>query len=112
MKTLLAVIAILASFSASAFNANIGYPISAARISLTGEVVAKIDCSSKNVSIVSSTSEIFSRHVRSNKSVICYKDSGQYSVTFNYSKGDGVKTNVLATQPNRFLIEPNKVDKA
>lgn len=110
MKKLIVAFALLASFSASAFNANIGYPVAAARISLTGKVVANIDCSKKNVEIVDSTSDIFSRHVNKNKSVICYRDSNNYHVVFNYSKGDGIKTNIIATQPSRFLIEPNKLE--
>lgn len=110
MKKIIIAFALLASFSASAFNANIGYPVAAARISLTGKVIANIDCSKKNVDIVDSTSDIFSRHVNKNKSVICYKDSGKYHVVFNYNKGDGIKTNIIATQPSRFLIEPNKLE--
>lgn len=110
MKKLIVAFALLASFSASAFNANIGYPVAAARISLTGKVVANIDCSKKNVEIVDSTSDIFNRHVNKNKSVICYKDSNNYLVVFNYSKVDGIKTNIIATQPSRFLTEPNKLE--
>lgn len=110
MKKLIIVAALLASFSASAFNVNIGYPVAAARISLAGKVVANIDCSKKNVEIVDSTSDIFSRHVNKNKSVICYNDSNKYHVVFNYNRGDGIRTNIISTQPSRFLIEPNKLE--
>lgn len=110
MKKLIVAFALLASFSASAFNANIGYPVAAARISLTGKVVANIDCATKEIEIHDSTNEIFTRHIKANKSVMCYKDDNVYNVTFKYERGSKVITNLLTTQPNRFLPKHNTVE--
>lgn len=110
MKKLIIVAALLASFSANAFNANIGYSIPAARISLTGEVNFTIDCATKEIEIHDSTNEMFTRHIKANKSVMCYKDDNVYNVTFKYERGSKVITNLLATQPNRFLPKHNTVE--
>lgn len=110
MKKLIIAAAFLASFSANAFNANIGYSIPAARISLTGEVNFTIDCATKEIEIHKSTNEMFTRHIKANKSVMCYKDNKVYHVTFKYERGNNVITNLIATQPNRFLPKHNTVE--
>lgn len=110
MKKLIIVAALLASFSANAFNANIGYSIPAARLSLTGEVNFTIDCETKEIEIHKSTNEMFTRHIKANKSVMCYKDDNVYHVTFRYERGNPFVTSPISTQSNRFMKKDNAVE--
>lgn len=97
----------LVSFGAFAENIQIGFPVDAARMSLTGEVKANIDCSQKSIDIISSTNSIFTKHVKKNINVFCYKDTDRYNVTFRFIKGDSYRVDLKTSQPGRFQYAPN-----
>lgn len=92
----------LSACSERPYSFAIDYPIDAARLSLGGTVVAKIDCDTKSVQIISDTSNgIFSRHISRRVSNICYNKSGIINATYNFDPVRGPQQNLLATQPNR-----------
>lgn len=88
--------------SATAFNSNIGYPVDASRMSLTGGAEVVIDCRSRSVEYISVSNVIFKRHINKNVHRICYGDIENHSVKFEFKRG-GIETNMLARQPNRFF---------
>lgn len=103
MKKLLFAMALMAyTASAMAFNLNIGYPVDASRMSLTGSAEVVIDCSKRSVEYISVSNVIFKRHINKNVHRICYGDIENHSVKFEFKRG-GIETNMLARQPNRFF---------
>nr|CAK1256870.1 unknown function [Klebsiella phage vB_Kpn_K62PH164C2] len=104
MKKFVFAMALIASTSsAMAFNSNVGYPVDASRMSLSGSVGAVIDCGSREVSYQSVSNPIFKRHINKNIHRICYGDKEIHNVRFEFNRG-GIETNMLARQPNRFFI--------
>jgi len=84
------------------YNYVMDYPVSASRLSLSGTVIADIDCDRHDVKIISDTSDgIFSRHIVKRVNGICYKKAGSYTVEFVFDPERGPKHNMLATQANR-----------
>lgn len=102
MKKLIFVLVMIISSGANAINLNIGFPVSAARLGLSGEVDFLVDCSTKNVTIQESTNDLFSRHILRNVSVICYKDNESHKVKMSFKK-DLLNQNMLARQHNRYF---------
>lgn len=111
MKKIIAAIIFMAPFSAMAFNANIGYPVDASRISLNGVTNATINCAEKKVTINQSDNVIFDKHLRKNVHVMCYKDSGVYNTVFHWNKGKMGHEDLIATQTARKMKDDNKVVK-
>ena len=109
MKKLLFSMALLAASPAMALNVNIGYPTDASRMSLIGDVTAVVDCSKKAVTIKESDSYIFDKHLRKNVNVMCYKDNKTYTLEFRFRNGKFGRDNLIATQPDRFMQEQNKI---
>lgn len=108
MKKTIFSLALLAASPAMALNVNIGYPVDASRMSLTGDVTAVIDCSSKAVTIKESDSYIFDKHLRKNINVMCYKDDKTYTLEFRFHKGKFGRDDMIATQTSRFMPDYNK----
>ncbi|AWD92253.1 hypothetical protein HOT14_gp53 [Escherichia phage vB_EcoS_IME347] len=109
MKKIIAAIMFTASFNAMAFNANIGYPVDASRLSLNGSTHATINCAEKTVTINQSDNVIFDKHLRKNVHVMCYKDSGVYNTVFHWNKGKMGYDDLIATQTSRKMKDDNKV---
>ncbi|WP_152527596.1 hypothetical protein ACP26F_17460 [Franconibacter pulveris 1160] len=81
------------------------YPVEASRMSLGGEVTALIDCDTKEVSVISDSSNgIFSRHLNRRAWNICFRKQGQFKVTYRFDPVRGVGQNMLATQPSRTPV--------
>lgn len=87
--------------NALALNMQIGFPVPAARLSLTGETRFKLDCENKKIDILESSNFYFTRHVKKNVSVMCFKDKSKYDITMKFVKG-GLEMNMLARQPGRY----------
>lgn len=105
MKKFVFAIALMASTtSAMAFNSNIGYPVDASRMSLSGSAEVVIDCSGRESYYQSVSNVIFKRHINKNIHRICYGDSETHSVKFEFKRG-GIEANMLARQPNRFFTD-------
>lgn len=102
MKHIIAVMLLFFSFGASALNLNIGYPVSAARLGLSGSIEFFVYCSNKDLQIIESSNELFSRHVRKNVSVICYRDNARHEVKIDFKK-DEFNQNMISRQPSRYF---------
>lgn len=111
MKKIIAAIMLMAPLSAMAFNAQIGYPVDASRISLSGVTNATINCADKTVKINQSDNVIFDKHLRKNVYVMCYKDSGTYNTVFHWNKGKVGHEDLISTQTARKMKDDNKVVK-
>lgn len=87
------------------YNYQIDYPVDAARLSLSGDVVANIDCDYNKAEIISDSSNgIFSRHIQKRLSSICYKKSGKYKTKYQFiAMRDGTH-DILSYQPNRNAL--------
>lgn len=104
MKKIIFAMALIGAVSnANAFNSNVGYPVDASRMSLSGSVEAVVDCSNKAVSYQSVSNPIFKRHINKNIHRICYGDKEIHNVKFEFNRG-GIEANMLARQPNRFYF--------
>ena len=101
-KIILSIALMLSVSSASAFNSNVGYPVDASRMSLSGVVEAVIDCDSRLIEYQSVSNVIFKRHINNSIHRMCYNDKGKYAVKFEFNRG-GIDTNMIARQPNRFF---------
>lgn len=88
------------------------YPVDAARLSLGGDIHVNIDCSTREVEVISDTSNgIFSRHVNKRISNICYKKMDKLDIVYHFEPARGVRQNMLATQYPRVppVSNPNKL---
>ncbi|MHA8112679.1 hypothetical protein ACX122_06105 [Kosakonia cowanii] len=88
------------------------YPVDAARLSLGGDIHVNIDCSTREVKVISDTSNgIFSRHVNKRISNICYKKMDVLDIVYHFEPARGVRQNMLATQYPRVppVSNPNKL---
>lgn len=75
------------------------YPVDAARLSLGGDVHVNIDCATKEVVVISDSSNgIFTRHINKRLSNICYKKYDKLDIVYRFNAAKGVKQNMLATQ--------------
>ncbi|UGO53112.1 hypothetical protein HAZELMIKA_22 [Klebsiella phage vB_KaeD_HazelMika] len=109
MKKIMLSALFLLPLNAMALNINIGYPVDASRLSLTGEVAFNLDCKNKEITIQESSNVIFDKHLLKNVSVMCYKDQGKYSMKFAFGKGKMGRDDMIASQTSRYLPDPNKI---
>ncbi len=81
-----------------------GYPLQAARISISGEVSAIINCQDRKIDIISDSSGgILSRHVKSRLANICYNNEESFQVIYKFNSVRGPRQNMIATEKNRTL---------
>ncbi|MDS1912684.1 hypothetical protein QSI79_05140 [Enterobacter asburiae] len=81
------------------YNFKMDYPVDAARLSLGGDIHVNIDCATREVNVISDSSNgIFSRHVNKRLSNICYKKTDKLNVVYHFEPAKGVKQNMIATQ--------------
>lgn len=111
MKKLLIALALVAPLNAMAFNAQIGYPVDASRLSLTGQTDVTINCADKTVTINQSDNVIFDKHLRKNVHVMCYRDTGTYNAMFYWKPGKLGHNDLIATQTSRKMKDDNVVTK-
>lgn len=104
-KSLLAIPFLILAGCASAnhpYNFKMDYPVDAARLSLSGSVVAMVDCDNKTADIISDTSGgVFSRHVKKRIHNICYGKTGVSKVEYDFNAPRTAKNDMIATQPAR-----------
>ena len=75
------------------------YPVDAARLSLGGDIHVNIDCATREVNVISDSSNgIFSRHINKRLSNICYKKTDKIDVVYRFEPAKGVKQDMIATQ--------------
>jgi len=97
-------------------NFQMDYPVEAARLSLGGDVSASINCSTREINILSDSSNgIFSRHIQKRLSNICYKKNNKMTVHYYFTSEKGVRQNMLATQhpripPQSYTHKPGNGD--
>lgn len=111
MKKIIVAMALLAPLNAMAFNGNIGYPVDASRMSLTGVTQAVINCADKTVTINQSGNVIFDKHLRKKVHIMCYGDKATYDITFKWQPGKLGHDDMIATQTSRHMKDDNKVIK-
>lgn len=111
MKKIIIALALLAPLNAMAFNAQIGYPVDASRLSLTGKTDVTINCADKTVTINQSDNVIFDKHLRKNVYVMCYRDAKTYNTVFYWNGGKLGHDDMIATQTSRHMKDDNKVIK-
>lgn len=111
MKKIIVTLALLAPLNAMAFNAQIGYPVDASRISLTGETNVTINCADKTVTINQSDNVIFDKHLRKNVHVMCYRDTKTYNTVFYWKGGKLGHDDLIATQTSRKMKDDNVITK-
>lgn len=81
------------------YNFKMDYPVDAARLSLGGDIHVNIDCATREVNVISDSSNgIFSRHVNKRLSNICYKKTDKLNVVYHFEPAKGVRQNMIATQ--------------
>lgn len=81
------------------------YPVEAARLSLSGDVIANIDCDSNKAEIISDSSNgIFSKHIQKRVSSICYRKSGKYKTQYQFIAMRDGTNDILTYQPNRNAL--------
>ncbi|HDS4389401.1 TPA: hypothetical protein QH079_004338 [Enterobacter roggenkampii] len=81
------------------YNFKMDYPVDAARLSLGGDVHVNIDCATREVNVISDSSNgIFSRHINKRISNICYKKTDKLDVVYRFEPAKGVKQDMIATQ--------------
>ncbi|MBD8459333.1 hypothetical protein [Enterobacter cloacae] len=88
------------------------YPVDAARLSLGGDIHVNIDCATREVEVISDSSNgIFSRHINKRLSNICYKKTDKLDVTYRFNSAKGVKQDMIATQYPRVppVSNPDKL---
>ena len=102
MKKIIAILILFVSSYANAINTNIGFPVSAARLGLSGSVDFTIDCAKKDLTIQESTNVLFSQHIKKNISVMCYLDKDTHNVRMEFKK-DLFNQNMIARQHNRYF---------
>ncbi|MDR0162440.1 hypothetical protein P7L84_02495 [Enterobacter ludwigii] len=74
------------------------YPVDAARLSLGGDIHVNIDCATREVEVISDSSNgIFSRHINKRLSNICYKKTDKLDVIYRFNSAKGVKQDMIAT---------------
>ena len=74
------------------------YPVDAARLSLGGDIRVNIDCATREVEVISDSSNgIFSRHINKRLSNICYKKSDKLDVVYRFNSSKGVKQDMIVT---------------
>lgn len=74
------------------------YPVDAARLSLGGDIHVNIDCATREVEVISDSSNgIFSRHIKKRLSNICYKKTDKLDVVYRFNSAKGVKQDMIAT---------------
>lgn len=110
MKKLIAAIIAITSFSASSMNMQIGYPVDASRMSLSGHVNFSVDCSSKSITFNESTSYIFEKHIKRNVHVMCYKDYDSHIVSMSFDKGKLGRDSMISSQTSRYMRDDIKVN--
>lgn len=87
------------------YNYQIDYPVEAARLSLSGDVIANIDCDSNKAEIISDSSNgIFSKHIQKRVSSICYKKSGKHKAQYQFLAMRDGTNDILTYQPNRNAL--------
>lgn len=75
------------------------YPVDAARLSLGGDIHVNIDCATREVDVISDSSNgIFIRHINKRLSNICYKKTDKLDIVYRFEPAKGVKQNMIATQ--------------
>ncbi len=80
------------------------YPLQAARLSISGEVFAIVNCPDRKIYIISdSSSGILSRHVKSRLANICYNNEASFQVIYKFNPVRGPRQNMIATEKNRTL---------
>lgn len=109
MKKIMLAMALVAPLNAMALNVNIGYPVEASRMSLTGSTVAVVNCSDRTLKIEESTNAIFDKHLRKFKHVMCYGDANTYTLRFEWKRGDEYKLDMITKQTNRTPVDHNKL---
>lgn len=109
MKKIMLAMALLAPLNAMALNVNIGYPVDASRMSLTGSTVAVVNCQDRTVNIEESTNVIFDKHLRKFKHVMCYGDVNTYTLRFEWNRGAEYKLDMITQQTSRSPVIYNKV---
>lgn len=102
MKRLLALALFLTAGCANNdrnYDFRMDYPVDAARLSLGGDIHVKIDCASREVKVISDSSDgIFSSHINKRLSNICYKKTDRFDVVYRFEAAKGVRQNILSTQ--------------
>lgn len=114
MKRVIAVALLLTGCAANdrSYAFEMDYPMDAARLSLSGETHVNINCATRELNVISDTSNgIFSRHINKRLSNICYQKTGKLDVVYRFESGKGVRQDMLATQYPRVppASNPNKL---
>ena len=78
------------------------YHVDAARLSLGGDIHVNIDCATREVEVISDSSNgIFSRHIKKRLSNICYKKTDKLDVFYRFNSAKGVKEEMIASHDPR-----------
>lgn len=110
MKKLIIAAIAFASFSASAMNMQIGYPVDASRMSLNGSVEFTVNCATKEIDFTKSSSYIFDKHIKRNVHVMCYKDKDTHNIAMNFENGKLGRNDMIASQTSRYMRDDVKVN--
>lgn len=79
------------------------HPVEASRLSLSGRLVADVDCDNYSMVVISDTSNgIFSRHVKKRLKNLCYRQSGVKNVNYVFTAPRTPAYDMIATQPQRI----------
>lgn len=80
------------------------YPLQAARLSISGEIFAIVNCPDRKIDIISDSSGgILSRHVKSRLANICYNNEESFQIIYKFDPVRGPQQNMIATEKNRTL---------
>ena len=84
------------------YNFVMDYPVEASRLSLSGKLVAELNCDKHSLKLISDTSNgIFSRHVKNRVNSLCYGKKGTRNITYLFNAPRTPAYNMIATQPQR-----------
>lgn len=111
MKLICAVAALVLAgcvTTSKAYNYQMDYPVDAARLSLSGDARALINCDTREVNVISDTSNgIFGRHIKNRINNICYQKKDTLNIVYHFDSAKGVGQDMIATQYPRVPPKSN-----
>ncbi|EFG9986379.1 hypothetical protein ACQLRR_004241 [Escherichia coli] len=111
MKLICAAAALLlvgCTTTAKSYEYQMDYPVDAARLSLSGDARVLINCDTREVNVISDTSNgLFSRHIKNRISNICYQKKDTLNIVYHFDSAKGVDQDMIATHYPRVPPKSN-----